>query len=138
MRRGTRSVGFGLSAAGIEALTYADLAADRDRLLNLKSAGYLDELLASERRSARPDEIVWQSFDGAKERVKSQSDRLFRGCCGLRSVDHRRAVECRDRSLGGPYCGFACVASGISEVSASIGPCLAGLKCGSASWVLLA
>jgi hypothetical protein len=30
----------------IEALTYSDLAADRKRLLNLKSPRYLDEFLA--------------------------------------------------------------------------------------------
>jgi hypothetical protein len=36
------------SAAQIEALNYADLAADRDRLLNLKPASYLGEFLVSE------------------------------------------------------------------------------------------
>jgi hypothetical protein len=38
------------SAAQIEALNYADLAADRERLLNLKPPAYLSEFLASERR----------------------------------------------------------------------------------------
>jgi Methyltransferase domain len=39
------------SAAQIEALNYADLAADRERLLNLKPPAYLGEFLASERRT---------------------------------------------------------------------------------------
>jgi hypothetical protein len=38
------------SAAQIEALDYADLAADREHLLNLKPPAYLGEFLASERR----------------------------------------------------------------------------------------
>lgn len=52
LRRGTPESELGYSAAEIEALSYADLAADRDRLLNLRSPGYLDEFLASERRSS--------------------------------------------------------------------------------------
>jgi hypothetical protein len=40
------------SAEQIEALNYADLAADRDRLINLKPSAYLGEFLASERRNS--------------------------------------------------------------------------------------
>jgi SAM-dependent methyltransferase len=41
------------SAEQIEALTYADLKADRKRLLNLKPTRYLDEFLAAGTRSAQ-------------------------------------------------------------------------------------
>jgi Methyltransferase domain len=46
LRKGVPESGLSYSAAKIEALTYADLAADRERLLNLKPPGYLDEFLA--------------------------------------------------------------------------------------------
>ncbi|OCB21445.1 biotin carboxyl carrier protein [Mycobacterium malmoense] len=50
VRRGTPESRLSYSPAQIEALDYADLAADRDGLLNLKPPGYLDEFLDSERR----------------------------------------------------------------------------------------
>jgi hypothetical protein len=50
IRKGSPESRLSYSAAQIEALDYADLAADRDRLLNLKPPGYLGEFLASERR----------------------------------------------------------------------------------------
>jgi len=39
--------------AEVEALDYADLVADRERLLNLRPPGYLDEFLASPAGSPR-------------------------------------------------------------------------------------
>jgi Methyltransferase domain len=50
VRKGFPESRLSYSAAQIEALNYADLAADRDRLLNLKPPAYLGEFLASERR----------------------------------------------------------------------------------------
>jgi hypothetical protein len=50
IRKGFPESRLSYSAAQIEALDYADLAADRDRLLNLKPPAYLGEFLASERR----------------------------------------------------------------------------------------
>jgi hypothetical protein len=50
VRKGVPETRLPYSAAQIEALNYADLAADRDRLLNLKPPAYLAEFLASERR----------------------------------------------------------------------------------------
>jgi hypothetical protein len=47
VRKGSPDSGLSYSAAQIEALNYADLAADRERLLNLKSPRYLGEFLAS-------------------------------------------------------------------------------------------
>jgi hypothetical protein len=44
------------STAQIEALNYADLAADRERLLNLKPPAHLGEFLVSERRICRSSE----------------------------------------------------------------------------------
>jgi hypothetical protein len=41
------------SAAQIEALNYADLAADRERLLNLKPPRYLGEFLGAKAESSR-------------------------------------------------------------------------------------
>jgi hypothetical protein len=49
VRKGFPESRLSYSPAQIEALNYADLAADRDRLLNLKPPGYLDEFLAAER-----------------------------------------------------------------------------------------
>jgi hypothetical protein len=49
VRKGLAESRLSYSAAQIEALTYAELAADRERLLNLKPSVYLDEFLASER-----------------------------------------------------------------------------------------
>jgi SAM-dependent methyltransferase len=48
IRKGFPESRLSYSAAQIEALNYADLAADRDRLLNLKPPSYLGEFLASE------------------------------------------------------------------------------------------
>nr|WP_232065425.1 class I SAM-dependent methyltransferase [Mycobacterium shinjukuense] len=53
IRKGSAESPLPYSAAQIEALDYADLAADRERLLNLKPAGYLNEFLGSERRIRR-------------------------------------------------------------------------------------
>ena len=53
VRKGLPESRLPYSEEQIEALDYADLAADRERLLNLKSPGYLDEFLASEAGSAR-------------------------------------------------------------------------------------
>jgi hypothetical protein len=53
VRKGFPESRLSYSAAQIEALNYADPAADRDRLLNLKPPGYLGEFLASERRISR-------------------------------------------------------------------------------------
>jgi SAM-dependent methyltransferase len=50
VRKGPAESQLSYSAAQIDALTYADLVADRERLLNLKPAAYLDEFLASARR----------------------------------------------------------------------------------------
>ena len=50
VRKGLPESQLSYSAAQIEALTYADLAADRERLLNLKRPVYLGEFLASEGR----------------------------------------------------------------------------------------
>jgi len=50
VRKGVPESRLSYSAAQIEALNYADLAADRDRLLNLKPPAYLAEFLSSERR----------------------------------------------------------------------------------------
>ncbi len=50
IRKGSPESRLTYSPAQIEALDYADLAADRDRLLNLKPPAYLGEFLASERR----------------------------------------------------------------------------------------
>jgi hypothetical protein len=47
IRKGFPESRLSYSAAQIEALNYADLAADRDRLLNLKPPAYLGEFLAS-------------------------------------------------------------------------------------------
>jgi hypothetical protein len=44
------------SAAQIEALNYEDLAADRDRLLNLKPPGYFGEFLRHGADSPRSSE----------------------------------------------------------------------------------
>lgn len=49
IRRGTPDTLLPYSAKQIEALDYADLAADRNRLLNLRPPGCLDEFLASDR-----------------------------------------------------------------------------------------
>ncbi|OBH08914.1 class I SAM-dependent methyltransferase [Mycobacterium sp. E1747] len=49
IRRGTPDLLLDYSAAQIEALGYADLAADRNRLLNLRPPGCLDEFLESNR-----------------------------------------------------------------------------------------
>jgi hypothetical protein len=49
IRKGASDSALSYSAEQIEALTYADLAADRDRLLNLKPPAYLGEFLAAER-----------------------------------------------------------------------------------------
>lgn len=48
VRKGLPELRLSYSAAQIEALDYADLAADRKRLLNLKPPAYLAEFLASE------------------------------------------------------------------------------------------
>ncbi|CAM4397687.1 hypothetical protein MB901379_01569 [Mycobacterium basiliense] len=50
IRKGAAESRLPYSAAEVEALTYADLAADRERLLNLKPPAYLDEFLSSEQR----------------------------------------------------------------------------------------
>jgi hypothetical protein len=50
VRKGVPESRLSYSAAQIEELDYADLAADRERLLNLKPPAYLDEFLSSERR----------------------------------------------------------------------------------------
>jgi hypothetical protein len=50
IRKGVAESPLSYSAEEIEALNYADLAAGRDRLLNLKPPAYLDEFLASERQ----------------------------------------------------------------------------------------
>lgn len=49
IRRGAPSTLLPYSDAQVEALQYADLAADRNRLLNLKPPAYLDEFLNCER-----------------------------------------------------------------------------------------
>jgi hypothetical protein len=48
VRRGLPESRLSYSLAQVEALSYADLAADRDRLLNLKRPAYLGAFLASE------------------------------------------------------------------------------------------
>ena len=53
VRKGVPDSRLSYSEEQIEALAYADLAADRERLLNLKPPAYLDEFLASEAGSAR-------------------------------------------------------------------------------------
>jgi len=50
IRKGSPESRLPYSPAQIEALNYADLAADRERMLNLKPPKYLGEFLASERR----------------------------------------------------------------------------------------
>lgn len=50
VRKGIPEARLPYTPAEIEALTYRDLAADRERLLNLKPPRYLREFLASERR----------------------------------------------------------------------------------------
>ena len=50
VRKGFPESRLSYSAAQIEALNYADLAAGRERLLNLKPPAYLGEFLESERR----------------------------------------------------------------------------------------
>ena len=50
VRRGAPESRLSYSAEQIESLTYADLAADRDRLLNLKPPAYLGEFLAATSR----------------------------------------------------------------------------------------
>lgn len=50
LRKGSPESPLSYSTAQIEALTYADLAADRERLLNLKPPAYLDEFLAPDRQ----------------------------------------------------------------------------------------
>ena len=50
VRKGFPESRLSYAAGQIEALDYADLAADRDRLLNLKPPTYLAEFLSSERR----------------------------------------------------------------------------------------
>jgi hypothetical protein len=52
VRRGTPESELNYSTAEIEEMTYANLEADRDCLLNLKPPGYLDQFLASESRSS--------------------------------------------------------------------------------------
>lgn len=47
VRKGTPESRLAYSAAQVDALTYADLKADRKRLLNLKSPRYLDEFLTT-------------------------------------------------------------------------------------------
>ncbi len=56
IRKGVPESRLPYSAAQIEELNYADLAADRERLLNLKPPGYLGEFLALERRSSPKSE----------------------------------------------------------------------------------
>jgi hypothetical protein len=56
IRKGFPESRLSYSAAQIEALNYSDLAADRDRLLNLKPPAYLGEFLALERRISRSSE----------------------------------------------------------------------------------
>lgn len=50
VKKGSSESRLSYSAEEIEALSYTDLAAERDRLLNLKPPAYLDRLLASEGR----------------------------------------------------------------------------------------
>ncbi|RFD27131.1 biotin carboxyl carrier protein [Mycobacterium uberis] len=50
IRKGSPEQPLSYSVEQIAALSYADLAADREHLLNLKPAAYLDEFLGSERR----------------------------------------------------------------------------------------
>lgn len=50
VRKGTPESRLSYSPGQIEALGYADLAADREGLLNLKAPAYLDEILASQHR----------------------------------------------------------------------------------------
>jgi hypothetical protein len=50
IRKGLPESKLSYSEAEIEALSYADLAADRKRLLNLKPPAYVDEFLVSEGR----------------------------------------------------------------------------------------
>ncbi len=52
VRKGSPESRLTYSPTQIEALDYADLAADRDRLLNLKPPAYLGEFLVSERRTS--------------------------------------------------------------------------------------
>lgn len=52
VRKGTPESRLSYSPAQIEALDYADLAADRDGLLNLKPPTYLGEFLGSERQTS--------------------------------------------------------------------------------------
>jgi hypothetical protein len=50
IRKGLPESRLSYSPTQIEALNYADLVADRERLLNLKPPAYLGEFLASGRR----------------------------------------------------------------------------------------
>ncbi|WP_454561459.1 class I SAM-dependent methyltransferase [Mycobacterium haemophilum] len=50
IRKGSPERPLSYSAEQVAALNYADLAADRERLLNLKPPTYLDEFLGSDRR----------------------------------------------------------------------------------------
>jgi hypothetical protein len=56
IRKGVPESRLSYSAAQIEALNYADLAADRERLLNLKPPAHLGKFLVSERRISRSSE----------------------------------------------------------------------------------
>ena len=53
VRKGLPESRLSYSAAQIEALNYADLAADRERLLNLKPPRYLGEFLRESTESSR-------------------------------------------------------------------------------------
>jgi SAM-dependent methyltransferase len=53
VRKGVPESRLSYSAAQIEALNYADLAADRERLLNLKPPRYLGEFLGAKAESSR-------------------------------------------------------------------------------------
>ena len=56
IRQGVSDSPLSYSAEQIEALTYADLAAHRDRLLNLKPPAYLGEFLNQSAEPARRPE----------------------------------------------------------------------------------
>jgi hypothetical protein len=53
VRKGSPESRLAYSPAQIEALNYADLAADRKRLLNLKPPRYLDQFLGAKAESCR-------------------------------------------------------------------------------------
>jgi Methyltransferase domain len=61
VRKGCPESRLPYSAGQIEALNYADLAADRDRLLNLKPPAYLGEFLASAGRNS--PKVLNESLD---------------------------------------------------------------------------